>query len=399
MLNKNTLLYLLSNSFTVFCSNMIQFLLAVYVLKETKSATLYSIMLSIIVVPRLFVSPLAGVISDKINKLFLMRICLLLYFFSYSLFSVIEIFQDSIYIILTIVLLLEIIEIFYTSANTSMIPILSSEDSIAKITSISVTMESISNILAPVVGAICLSLIGFHYSLFFTSIISGICLIFFLFIRENNYLSHQIRESTIQMLIEAITIIKNDHFIFSVILIAPIINFFLATLLTITYVYYLNTIMGVSPLLYGIFEGGCGVSAIVGGIVATIVIDNRNHLKTLYDSLKIIALIIFLQIFIITITIPQNLAFTLFFISAILVNISLMVMNTATSVTIKRIINVDYMGRITMIINLLATIALPIGQLLYGKLADKYPSSIAFLLTDAGLIFAIFLLKRRIIHE
>ncbi len=393
MLNKNIIYYLLSNTLVVFCSNMIQFLLAIYVLRETKSATLFSLMLSIIVIPRLFVSPIAGVISDKTNKILLMRLCLFFYFVTYLLFSLLEAYAESIYIIMAVVILLEMIEIFYTSANTSMIPILAKSETIAKITSMSVTMESISNILAPVIGAICLNSFGFQHSLFLTSVISGVCLVIFLFIREINYLPNCSNDSAKQMLFEALILLKNNHFIFCVVLIAPLINFFLATLLTITYVYYLNNILDVSPIIYGIFEGGCGISAIIGGLLATFIISSQNHLKTLCNSLKIISLFVFFQMIIVILMIPHNITFIIFFICAILINISLMVMNAATSVAIKQMINVEYMGRITMIINLLATISLPVGQLLYGHLSDKYPIYIAFLISEIGLLGVILLLK------
>ncbi len=67
-MNSSFYKYMLMNTMLLVASNTLQFVLALYVLKETGSATMFSAMLSVIIVPRMVVTPFAGIWGDKYNK-------------------------------------------------------------------------------------------------------------------------------------------------------------------------------------------------------------------------------------------------------------------------------------------------------------------------------------------
>lgn len=68
------------NTMLLVASNTLQFVLALYVLKETGSATMFSAMLSVIIVPRMVVTPFAGIWGDKYNKKIIVNLSSCIYF-------------------------------------------------------------------------------------------------------------------------------------------------------------------------------------------------------------------------------------------------------------------------------------------------------------------------------
>lgn len=69
-------------------------------------------------------------------------------------------------------------------------------------------------------------------------------------------------------------------------------------------------------------------------------------------------------------------------------------MSIATSITLKKRIPEYIMGRILSIIQLCATISVPIGQLFYGICADCFPITFSFLISSCGLVFSFIIMKK-----
>ena len=67
-LNRDYWLYWFASSLGMGASNILQYVLSLYVLELTGSATLFASMLSIIIFPRILLTPLAGVMADRVRK-------------------------------------------------------------------------------------------------------------------------------------------------------------------------------------------------------------------------------------------------------------------------------------------------------------------------------------------
>src|SRR5690554_4521058 len=66
--NKNFSLLLAGNAVSLLGSNMQQFALSLYVLALTGSATIFSTMLAISILPRIILTPFAGVFGDWFDR-------------------------------------------------------------------------------------------------------------------------------------------------------------------------------------------------------------------------------------------------------------------------------------------------------------------------------------------
>ena len=54
-------------------SNILQFTLALYILEKTGSPLIYASILSVIVIPRILLTPIGGVIGDRFKRVNIMK--------------------------------------------------------------------------------------------------------------------------------------------------------------------------------------------------------------------------------------------------------------------------------------------------------------------------------------
>ncbi|MBP3702043.1 MAG: hypothetical protein J6I64_09135, partial [Lachnospiraceae bacterium] len=122
-LNKDYWLYWLASSFGMGASNILQYVLSLYVLELTGSAALFASMLSIIIFPRILLTPLAGVLADRVKKIRMMSLILLgeaLVLGTYFVLG--QSVPIGIGLVYLLVILLEAGEIFYGGCSAAILP-------------------------------------------------------------------------------------------------------------------------------------------------------------------------------------------------------------------------------------------------------------------------------------
>lgn len=152
---KNFVLLILGKLVSLLGSNMQQFALSLYVLALTGSATIFASILSIIIIPRIILSPLAGVFGDWFDRkksiVFLDLInagILGIYALLFSLGGGL-----TLPLIYVLVILLEITEIFFGSAAVGIMPSIVSKDQLMEANSYASLVLNIGQLAAPLIAA------------------------------------------------------------------------------------------------------------------------------------------------------------------------------------------------------------------------------------------------------
>lgn len=387
---------MLMNTMLLVASNTLQFVLALYVLKETGSATMFSAMLSVIIVPRMVVTPFAGIWGDKYNKKKLLSIYLLVYISIYTVFALFLniTFVNKLVVVFVFVITVEIIETLYTSANSSMVPILVNKEDIGVATSYIMIGESISSIFSPVFGAVIMEWLDITKGVILLSLVVLGSLFMFCTVKIETNINMEVKEtSNVFMFKETLYLVMENDFLKKIVILAPLINFFFAPLLGITYIYFLNEVLYISSFEYGLFESVAGIALIAGGVVSAIVLRKNKFDSVLRKSLLLIWGTILIQCLTILLISNGKRIYWLMVVTGFFVNIFMSVMNAATSTLFKQKIPIGNMSRITAVINLLATVLLPIGQIMYGVLADKFNILISFMVSLSGISGIYFLCR------
>ena len=164
-LNADYWLFWFASSLGMGASNILQYVLSLYVLDITGSATLFASMLSIIIFPRILLTPFAGVLADRVKKIRLMSLILLgeaivlgIYFLLGQFVSI------GILLIYILVIVLEAGEIFYGGCEAAILPELVPSEKLKDAIAISKVDDGVVQVAAPLAAA----LIYDHLSIFKT---------------------------------------------------------------------------------------------------------------------------------------------------------------------------------------------------------------------------------------
>lgn len=116
-------LYWTATAFDEGASNILQYLLSLYVLELTGSGTLFAAMLSVIVVPRLVLGPVAGVTADRQSRIRLMSGVLFAESALLGAYMLLGLkYPLSAALVCVLVVLMECVEIFYNASASAFLP-------------------------------------------------------------------------------------------------------------------------------------------------------------------------------------------------------------------------------------------------------------------------------------
>jgi len=152
---KDFSLLILGKLVSLLGSNMQQFALSLYVLAITGSATVFASILSISILPRLLLSPVAGVFGDWFDRKKTIVSLDFLNAIIIGIFAGIYMVNDNLSIaaIYILVILLEITEIFFHSAMSAVLPSMVKKEELLEANSFNSLVMSIGNVLSPVIAA------------------------------------------------------------------------------------------------------------------------------------------------------------------------------------------------------------------------------------------------------
>lgn len=401
--NKNYMLYWLATAFSMAASNVLQFILSLYVLDITGSATIFSSILAIIIIPRLIFSPLGGYIGDRfqrIKSMILINSFVSLIILTYAIFTAL-IRMKTLFPVYILVILLEIFEVLYNGTASGLVKRLVGEKLLSQASAFATIDDGIVGLCAPIMA-------GFIYH--FLGLNGGLWLAFFLMcisillklgidIKEdfNAKMSEEdVKKGVIGSFISSLKIIFKHKIIWNMMLLFPLINFFLASLFSVTNMYVLRTVLKLSSAQIGGFEAINSIIYTIIPITLMGIIRKMNPIKHLTFILKIMSLSLSLCS-VTLIFLHKNkennllIAGVILMLTCILIA-SVIIINIMNSVIFQIIIPDTFIGRFYSVMRMISTISIPISQVFYGFLSDYTPMYFSYLISFGG-VFTCFILS------
>lgn len=248
----------LSTSFSMAASNIIQYVLSLYVLEKTGSATLFATMLSITVVPRILLTPVAGVQGDRMRRLKLIKgvmalltLCLLCFAIGASRYG-----SLPLPLIYFLVILLEGSEVFYQAAESAIIPEIVPKDLLAEAVSLAKLDDGIVFVAAPAIGTIMYKGFGIQGGLWIVAFFFGISFLLAYGIQTPYYTPPEKKEKRTFFgdFTAGLQIIKKHAFLSKFIFIAPIMNFFFSSVFSVVVAYIFLVSFKIGEQWYGVYR-------------------------------------------------------------------------------------------------------------------------------------------------
>lgn len=401
--NRNFSLLMLGKAVSMMGSNMQQFALSLYVLAVTGSATIFASMMAISILPRLLLSPVAGVFGDWFDRKksivildFINGILIAIYAAYYIVSGELSIL--SIYIL---VILLEVTEIFFGSAMAAVVPSIVEKEDLFQANSIKSLVSSGCSILSPLLASVLYGFLGLKIMFIINSI---------------SFILSALSELTIDIpathkkpdkislkafntdLMEGIKIIKDNRMIMNIIGIGMIINFCLSPLFSVGLIYVIRETLQGSEVQYGIFATAVSLAMFIspillGGIARKIQVGKLTVIIfTLVSALTGLLALVTSNLFI-GLYQTNIVPFVAIIVISFLIGLVVTLANIAIGTLFDTIVPRQFMGRTATVLNLGMTVAMPLGQMVFGITLDILPAS--YIIVSTAVIILLSIMKYR----
>ncbi len=403
-LNKDYWLFWVASSLGMGASNILQYVLSLYVLDLTGSATLFASMLSIIIFPRLLLTPLAGVLADRVKKIRLMSLILLgealvlgIYFLLGRAVTV------GIALIYVLVVVLETGEIFYGGCEAAILPELVPEDRLKDAISISKVDDGIIQVTAPLAAA----LIYDHLSIAAAfAVIGGLDFLSFVLqalIRPQYEAEHADagkKSSIWHDFKDGLSCIRQDRFLRGFIKVMPLANAFFGATFSVSVAYLLRQTYAVDTWVYSLY---CSLTSAVSMIVPLFAVP----LVRKYPASKLFSaatMTIAAGIFLIGICavcgvyqlIPIAVSIVLITALDCVTIAAAIPMQMTSSILLQTGVEKGVLGRVSATLRMVAIASGAAGDMLFGLLNDATWVWLPIFLGAAGVAAASLLFRKTI---
>jgi MFS family permease len=405
--NKNYSLLIAGKFISMIGSNMQQFALSLYVYSVTGSAAIFASMVSIAILPRILLSPIAGVFGDWFDRKKMIVLLDFINGMSLAVFAYIFMMNQSLNLglIYALIIILEAGEIFYESSSAGIIPSIVEKDDLLEAKSLSVLIISIGRLLSPMLAAVIYGLYGLLFILILNSISFLVSSFSELFITvpKNHKKPDQINvKSFFVDLKEGFKIIKENKFISTIIYLGTICNFVVAPFFTVGFIVIIKNVLQASDLQFGIYQTVIGLSMISAPILVSSYIKRFDIAKVCYLAFTTMGLLIIIMAFIASnvflTQFSSNLVpYVILMVLSFIVGMVVGVINITIGTLFATVVPLHAMGRTSSVMNLMVVLFIPVGQLLFGFMYDFISVSYVIIMSGSILLIGVFIFKNTLL--
>lgn len=407
--NKNFSLLMCGKVVSLMGSNMQQFVLSLYVLAITGSATLFATVLAISIIPRLLLSPVAGVFGDWFHRKKTIVAMDLINGIVVGTFAIIFVINGgfTIPLIYALVIILEVTEIFFASAMDAVIPSIVKKEDLVSANSINSLIMNLGSMASSLIAAAIYSFVGMPIIMAINSISFILSAISEMFIEvpANHKKPESISLKNFKLdLIEGLKIIKSNNFILKIIVLGAIINFCISPLFSVGVIYIVRSIFKCSDFQFAMLQVILSISMISAPIIC-----GGFFKKYKIGKLSVISFTAIFSSILVMTFIPTPIFMGLFdstfipyiciMIATFIVGISATIANIGLGTLFQTIVPIEAMGRVSTVFGLAMTISIPIGQLVFGGLYDTMPPYVAILIAGLIMMSAVLYFKNSLIKS
>ena len=392
--NKNFNLLIGSQLFSVLGTTIVQFVISLYVLDITKSALTFSVIASLSIVGRLICLPFCGVLADRLPKrnLMLLMDCLYLVL-SIGLFLVTRL-ENPVTAIGILTVIIGMVSAFETPVVQSAIPIICKEEEIPRANGIISSIGTLGTVLGPILAGIIYRFDAVYQIFMITAalfLIAIFCEVLLnIPVQAQAAMDGTLFQVVVGDLKEVANYLKAQKVIVKVAAVAFLLNFFLASFIQVIIPYVSRIQLGATDAQFGLMNTILAIGSLLGTVVYG-VIANRLNETSITKNLILVAILFSLLVIPFGLIQDSTLAFWLMTV------IVASAMGVVTVVSVQLIVYIQLvsdkalLGRIMSLVIIVTTLAIPLGQVMYGSFAAVASTKMLLVLIIATSIVTILI--------
>ena len=384
MKNKNFIIIVIGQIISLFGNAIQRFSMSLYLLEFTGSTAAFARILAISTIPYIIFAPIAGRLSDNINRkkimVYLDLICsAVIGVYAFILLKG----HDHELIVGTAMFILSICATLYGPAVTSSIPQIVEEEKLTSANGVINQVGSIVNLAGPILAGLVYGLLGIKAIVIINAVSFLVSAIMEMFLDIPDVIKESmentdnekvismkfVKQSCVDMK-ESFIYLKNEKkVILGIIASYALCNIFLVPILSIVAPYFINVFLGLPSEVFGIVEAVCVLGMILGGFIISVKPNMFSIKKVHYTYLPMIAGVIIIATLGFLKLNPYVLASTFAF-GGLAIMLSVALSNVLTLTFIQKQIPDNMLGRVSAFSTAIATISVAPGQLLFGQVID-----------------------------
>lgn len=405
-MSKDFILVIIGQIISLFGNATIRFALPLYLLNQTGSSVIYGTVTACAFIPAILLSPVGGIIADRVNK---RNVMVILDFFTSAIILVFLLLMNAVDLIIlitmTMMVLYGIAGAYQPSVQAS-IPALVNRENYMAANSIVNTISSFSSLLGPVLGGIIYSAFGIEAVLTVCIVCFFISAVMEIFIKIP--FTKQCSKDSIWVIVKE-DLKKSVHFIRKdkpvigkALLVITGINLFLSSMIMVGMPYLItesfDLAAGQANQLYGFAEGALAFGGLAGGIAAGVFSK-----KLIINKVGNLIVVCAACVFPIGVTM---IAFQSGLINYIVMTICcfiIMIFSTVFVVQMMAFIQAEtpelLIGKVIAVVFTVSMCAQPLGNALYGVLFDLCKGFEFAAVLFSGLVSLIIAVRARKIFQ
>ncbi len=377
LFHKSFCFMILGQIISIFGNSILRFALPLYVLDKTGSATAFGSILALSMIPTILLSPVGGILADRVNRRnimvaldFITSALLILFFMGFRMENI-----NGILTIVITMMLLAVIQSFYQPSVQASIPLLVTRDNLVKANAVVSQVNALANLIGPIVGGIAFSIWGLMPII----TISAVC--FFLSAILEIFIEMPFEQSTEKIKIGRMIrsdiqtslrfIVKTKPVLLKTTVVITMFNLVFYSMMFVGLPYIIKVFFGLSSTLYGVAQGILSVGTLAGGIFATVMSSKLKiqksyvlFLLTIFTTLPI-GIVLMLQI-------PAVYAYVIIIVSGFIFMGLCSVFTILMLSFIQMETPNELIGKVLAYIISLCMVSQPFGQAIYGILFESF---------------------------
>jgi DHA3 family macrolide efflux protein-like MFS transporter len=365
---RNYLVFWSGQLFSLLGSMVVHFIITWWIQKETNNPSLLALSSLLYMLPMIIATPIAGVLSDRINR---KKIILLVDSLqAVATFILIMLFLmnfTEIWIIFIFIAIRAVFQGFHYPTVSSVTPLMVPKDKLSRINGVNFLFSGLVQLIGPALGATLSLFLTFYQILWIDIITFFIALIPLLLIQIPSAKTKESststeRQSFFKDFKEGLGLLRVVPVLLTIIILAMFLNFLIQPL-AILLPYYVNTIHGGDISSYAIVSISMNAGMILGAIVTIIKKKWKHKILTTFIGIVILFLgYAYLAL------VPTGF-FIMMIVGLLIMGITLPIINTIFQTIEQTIVPPDKIGRVMSIDSTLSMMITPLGIVLTGILS------------------------------
>ncbi|MEG0292723.1 MFS transporter [Enterococcus sp.] len=398
--DKNLNLLFISSFISILASFIQNTALSLYVLDLTKSSSQFAFVLSLGLIPRILISPFAGVLADWFNRkkliLTLNALNTVIVLVPVIIFRSGEYPLSAIYVISV---LLSVLSSFYSPALSGVIRSITAKEKLPDVYAVKSFIDSTPALIGPLVGAALYGLLGIRM----IYLLDGFGLILSSLLILGIHIPHVSKQGkkSLQMFADDFKdgcqyLFKNQT-LANLALTVMFLNFFAVPLFTVGTGYLVKIHFGATDQQFALVETVGMTASFLGPVLFQLIkkkvtLEHIFQISILTNAIFVFGISLIAAQKFADYVIPYVFYLGFFFLICLFEG----PLNIAILTLIQVTVDVEYAGRINGVVTTMFIGLIPLGQIFYGYLFENVPLVLPYLLSAMAYVLLVFFYRKRI---